>query len=138
MSGKLFNNIEIEMLSNNKYVKNVSERAITYTEEFKNIFVLESDKGKYPRKIFNECGLDINIIGIERIKSAAKRWKDAYKINGFTGLVDSRKFNTGRPNGEFLSVEAKYERLQAQVNLLKAENELLKKIKFLERGLEKK
>jgi len=32
----------------------------------------------------------------------------------------------------------RYERLQAQNNLLKAENELLKKIQFLERGLIKK
>ena len=138
MSGKLFTNKEIEILSSNKYVKKVSERAITYTEEFRNIFIIESDKGKFPRMIFDECGFDINIIGIERIKSASKRWRNAYKCNGFIGLVDSRKSNSGRPNEKKLSVEAKYERLQAQVNLLKAENELLKKIQFSERRLKKK
>ena len=54
------------------------------------------------------------------------------------GLTDTRKSNTGRPSEKELSIEMKYERLQAQNNLLKAENELLKKIQFLERGLIKK
>ncbi|MBU3134232.1 hypothetical protein KPL40_17560 [Clostridium gasigenes] len=73
MSGKLFNNKEIEILSSNKYVKKVSEKAITYTEDFRNIFIIESDKGKFSKLIFDQCGSDINIIGIERIKSASKR-----------------------------------------------------------------
>jgi hypothetical protein len=37
-----------------------------------------------------------------------------------------------------LSLEEKYARLEAQLNLLKAENVLLKKIRFAERGLKKK
>ena len=36
-----------------------------------------------------------------------------------------------------LSLEEKYARLEAQINLLKAENELLKKIRFAERGMER-
>jgi transposase len=35
-------------------------------------------------------------------------------------------------------MEEKYARLEAQVNLLKAENELLKKIQMAERGLKGK
>ena len=135
MSKKNFTNKEIEILSNNKYVKNVSAKGVTYTEEFRNIFIIEHDKGKLPRIIFTECGFDINIIGMYRISSAAKRWKKAYKENGVIGLNDTRKLNSGRPTKKELSIEAKYERLQAQINLLKAENELLKKIQFLERGL---
>lgn len=33
MSSKLFTKEEIELLDNNKYVKSVSERSITYTNE---------------------------------------------------------------------------------------------------------
>ncbi|MGL5087113.1 MAG: IS3 family transposase, partial [Clostridium sp.] len=91
-----------------------------------------------PRSIFTECGFKVNILGMERISSAAKRWRRAYKDNGVIGLVDARKSNSGRPNEKDLSIDAKYERLQAQNNLLKAENELLKKIQFLERGLVRK
>ena len=56
----------------------------------------------------------------------------------FCGLSDTRKENSGRPRDKELSIEEKYERLKAQINLLKAENELLKKIDFLERRMIKK
>lgn len=39
MSIKLFTNEEIEILSKNKYVKHVSAKGISYTEEFKRIFI---------------------------------------------------------------------------------------------------
>lgn len=138
MSKRLFTKEEVKILSENKYVKNVSAKGITYTDEFKNIFIIENEQGKLPRKIFDECGFDINIIGIKRIKSAANRWRTSYTENGVIGLTDTRKSNTGRPSEKELSIEMKYERLQAQNNLLKAENELLKKIQFLERRLIKK
>ena len=46
-----------------------------------------------------------------------------------------RKFNTGRPTEKDLSLEEKYEKLQAKLKLLQAENELLKKLEMLERGM---
>ena len=45
------------------------------------------------------------------------------------GLSDTRKSNSGSPSEKELSIEEKYERLKAQIQLLKAENELLKKSK---------
>ncbi|WP_027632860.1 HTH domain-containing protein, partial [Clostridium hydrogeniformans] len=77
MSEKLFSKEEIEILSNNKYVKNVSEKGITYTDEFKRLFIAENEKGKFPRDIFSECGFDINIIGLKRIRSSGSRWRSA-------------------------------------------------------------
>ena len=50
MSKKLFTEREIEILSNNPYVKSVSEKGITYTDEFKRIFIEENGKGKLPRE----------------------------------------------------------------------------------------
>lgn len=138
MSNKLFTKEEVKILSKNKYVKNVSEKAITYTNEFKSIFIAENEKGKFPREIFEEFGFDINIIGVERVKSCGKRWRAAFKKDGICGLNDSRKERSGRPREKDLSIEEKYERLKAKNNLLRAENELLKKIQYLERGLNKK
>lgn len=73
MSNRLFSKEEINMLSKNKYVKNVSEKGITYTNEFKKIFIDENEKGKLPRQIFEECSLKVDILGMKRIKSAASR-----------------------------------------------------------------
>lgn len=137
MSNKVFTQDEIEVLSMNPYVKNVSSKGITYTDEFKRIFISENEKGKFPRNIFEDHGFDINILGINRIESSSKRWWAAYRENGICGLTDTRKGNSGRPGEKELSIKEKYERLKAENNLLKAENELLKNIDFLERGMGK-
>ena len=85
--------------------------------------------------IFEECGFDIDIIGLKRIQSSGSRWRSAFRRNGVEQLQDTRKFNTGRPTEKDLSLEEKYEKLQAKLKLLQAENELLKKLEMLERGM---
>lgn len=138
MSKKLFTKKEIEVLKQNNHVKNVSAKAITYTDEFKRIFITEYEKGKLPRDIFNEQGFDIEVIGLKRIKSSSKRWRNSYNKNGAIGLTDTRRSNAGRPRITELSLEEKFARLQAENNLLKAENELLKKLDMIERTMIKK
>jgi transposase len=137
MSKKVFTEKEIKQLSTNKYVKSVSSKGITYTDEFKHIFIAEKEKGKLTRDIFEHCGFDVEVLGTERIHSASKRWQKAYKVNGIHGLRDTRAGNSGRPSEKELTLEEKNARLKAQINLLKAENELLKKIRFAERGIRK-
>ncbi|HET6528985.1 MAG TPA: IS3 family transposase [Balneolaceae bacterium] len=137
MAKKLFTAKEIETLSTNPYVKSVSTRGITYTEEFKQIFITQTDNGKLAREIFEGCGFDTEIIGIDRVRSARDRWRAAYRKNGIDGLQDNRSGNSGRPRLRELTPDEKYARLEAENNLLKAEIELLKKIKFAERGMRK-
>ena len=138
MITKIFTEKERELLSRNYYIKAVSIKSITYTDEFKNIFIVENQKGKFPREIFEEHGFDINILGMERVKTAGKRWRAAYKGKGISGLHDGRKAHSGRPREKELSLEEKYLRLEIKNNLLKAEIELLKKIDMMERGLRRK
>jgi hypothetical protein len=61
------------------------------------------------------------------------RWRKSYNKSGINGLSDTRKQNSGRPIERDLSIEEKYKRVKIQNNLLKAENELLKKIHLAER-----
>jgi transposase len=137
MSNRIFSLEEIVILSKNKYVKNISEKAITYTDEFKQIFIAENQSGKLPIEIFERHGFDTNILGKHRIKSAGKRWRAVYRENGILGLQDARTNSSGRPKTKDLTLQEKYERLELKVKLLKAENELLKKIKMMERRLRK-
>lgn len=138
MSKKLFSDKEISVLSKNPYVKAVSIKGITYTEEFKRIYIEEYDKGKLPRDIFESHGFDVEMIGIDRVRNSSTRWRRSYKKDGILGLRDTRTSHSGRPLERELSVEERFARLEAENNLLKAENELLKKIRFAERGLRKK
>lgn len=76
---KIFTQNEIKILTKNKYVKNVSPKGSTYTDEFKHIFIIENENGKFPREIFEEQGFDINILGIGRVKASGNRWRTSYK-----------------------------------------------------------
>jgi hypothetical protein len=138
MSKKILTQKEINILSNNPNVKSVSSKGITYTDEFKRHFMKENEQGKFPRQIFEECGFDIDVIGMKRVESSGKRWRAAYRENGILGLRDTRAEHSGRTSERDLTLEEKNARLEAQINLLKAENELLKKIQLLERGIMKK
>ncbi|MFI9225922.1 HTH domain-containing protein, partial [Peribacillus frigoritolerans] len=97
MPKKLFTEKEIEILSNNPYVKSISSKGVTYTDEFKRIFIAENENGKLPRQIFEENGFNIEVIGIVRVQRAASRWRTAYKKSGVLGLRDTRSDNSGRP-----------------------------------------
>jgi transposase len=138
MTKRLLTKKEQELLKKNPYVKSVSDKAITYTDEFKRHFIAENEKGKLPREIFEEAGLSEELIGIDRIKTAGKRWRAAYRNAGIEGLEDTRKTNSGRPSYRELTLEEKIARLEAKNQLLRAENELLKKLDLLERQVLKK
>ena len=137
MSNKLFSDEEIDVLSKNKYVKSVSKRGITYTDDFKTLFIAEYNKGYLPIQIFIDAGFDVNILGNHRIYSASKRWRKSYRESGELGLRDTRKFNSGRPLSRELSVEEIIAKKDAEIAYWKAEAELLKKIELQERQVKR-
>lgn len=130
---KLFSDEEIKLLSKNKYVKNISTKSITYTDEFKVLFIAERSNGKLPLVIFMEAGFDVAIIGNHRIWCASKRWRNSYNKNGELGLRDTRKLNSGRPLKRELSIQEVIAKKDAEIAYWKAEAELLKKIELQER-----
>ena len=100
MSKKLFTEEEIIILKQNKYVKKVTSKGITYTDEFKRIFIDENGNGKLPRIIFEECGFNI-----DKAKSIVADGVKAFKKWRAIKLTDTHKYNTGRPIEKDLSIE---------------------------------
>ena len=133
MSKVIFNDKQIKLLAKNPNVLKVSDKAITYSEEFKNKFIEENSKGILPRKIFEDNGFDIEIIGLKRIEQSASRWRKKYLDMGVLGLKDSRTSNSGRPLLRELTAQEEIERLKAKISLLEIENEFLKKLDEIER-----
>ncbi len=133
MSKVIFNDKQIKLLAKNPNVLKVSDKAITYSEEFKNKFIEENSKGILPRKIFEDNGFDIEIIGLKRIEQSAARWRKKYLDMGVLGLKDSRTSNSGRPLLRELTAQEEIERLKAKISLLEIENEFLKKLDEIER-----
>ena len=138
MSKKQFTPEEVNILSRNQYVKKVTAKGITYTDEFKQLFITENEQGKFPRAIFEDHGFSIKMLGMNRIESAGKRWRAAYRENGANGLRDTRLTNSGRTSSKELSLQEKYLKLLAEHQLLQAENELRKKMAQMERQLNQK
>ena len=134
MSKKKFSDREVSRLAKNKNILKISNKSITYTFEFKRKFINEYKLGKLPRIIFEEAGLDVEILGNRRIETASNRWRKAFKKRGELGLKDSRKGSSGRPSTRELTDSEKIKRLEAQIEYLKIENEFLKKLDEIERG----
>lgn len=130
MSIERFTLEQIEQLEKNPNVKKVSEKSITYTESFKEHFVIEYNRGKLPSIIFEEAGFNVHVLGV-RIKSASYRWKQQTKR--LEGLKDTRKGGSGRPRTRDLTDAEIIRRQKAQIELLKQERDFLLELKRLER-----
>ena len=62
MGVNYFTDEQVEYLRKNKYVKHVSNKGITYTLEFKELFIDQYGK-KRVYQIFEEAGLPKSILG---------------------------------------------------------------------------
>jgi len=128
-----FTEEQIQELKQNKYVEKVTTKSISFTKEFKELFVKESNNGKGPTRIFIESDFNPYILGSDRIKGFSRRIKKKVKNN--QSYEDNRgKKATGRPKKikeKELTIEEQLDKLKHENLMLKAENELLKKMEFL-------
>lgn len=133
MTKNKFNEEQILELKNNKYVKNVTENSITYSKEFKMHFINERNNGKGPTRIFIESGFNPYILGEYRINCFSKRINKIIKSK--LSFEDNRgKKSSGRPKKikeKELSIEEQFDKLKHENLMLKAENDLLKKMEFM-------
>ena len=135
--GKLvddYTNTQIDELKKNKYVEDVRKDKITFTREFKILFIKEFNKGKGNLQIFAENGLDPLLVGKRRIKVCTRNWKKQAKNDP----TFSRKLGYHHIKKE--TDEEKKKRLQnikylqKRINQLEMENEFLKKVQTLRKG----
>ena len=94
MGKNYFTPEQVEQLKKNKYVKHVSEKAITYTEEFKEVFMMEYNSGKSPSQILTKMGFNCKVLGMTRIDSISKRVRAQSKRP--EGFKDTRSTESGR------------------------------------------
>ena len=135
MSNILFDEEQQKQLRANHWVKSVTEKSISFTEDFKIYFINEYNLGKLPKQIFKDAGFDIIVLGDKRIEQCTARYKRQNKrIEGFH---DTRANNSGRRIGKELSIEEENELLKKQNAKLQQELEFLKKMEYLARQAKK-
>lgn len=125
MGKNYFTKEQQEQLRVNPYIKNISEKAITYTKEFRENFSMEYQSGKLPSCILREMGIDPQVIGVKRKDSIVQRSKQ-YELRN-EGFEDARAKKVGRPTTKNLTDVEKLKQLEQKVQYLKQENEFLKK-----------
>ena len=117
MSVNYFTDQQVAEWRKNPYVKNVSNKAITYEEKFKEYFYLE------------KAGFDIKVVGQSRIIQFSRRIKiQAARDEGFS---DTRKGKSGRHAKKALTDEEIIERLKQKNKILQQENDFLKRVRFI-------
>ena len=131
MGVNYFTDEQVEELKKNPYVKNVSNKAITYEDVFKEYFYKQYLNGHSPTQIFKEAGFDTGLLGHKRIDGFYKRNKKcAIRDEGF---IDTRKNNSGRPSTKELTPEEEIARLKQKNRILQQENDFLKRVRFINR-----
>ena len=131
MSKNYFTPEQVEQLRKNKYVKHVSEKAITYTEEFKEVFMMEYNSGKLPSQILTEMGFDCKVLGEARVDGISRRTRiQSIRPEGFK---DTRSTESGRPRTRDLTKEELIERQKQEIEVLKAKLEFLSLLRRAER-----
>ena len=131
MGKNYFTPEQVEQLRKNKYVKHVSEKAITYTEEFKEVFMMEYNSGKLPSQILAEMGFNYKVLGKRRIDNIVHRTKkQALRPEGFK---DTRSTESGRPRIKDLTQDELIERQKQEIEILKAKVEFLSLLRRAER-----
>ncbi|MFA5036368.1 MAG: HTH domain-containing protein [Candidatus Izemoplasmatales bacterium] len=126
MALKLFTDTEVEILRINQYTYNVTNRSIKFTTEFKQLFYDKIQEGLHPRKIIEELGYDINILGIKRSYGIALHIKEEHRINGefhegrMTSTIEQRlSKNEISPSKALIQMNTRVTFLEQQIEYLK-------------------
>lgn len=126
-----FTNEECLELRKNPNVVKCSNKAITYSKEFKCKAVKQYvNEGLSSNEIFRLAGFNRNVLGKNIPKDRISDWKHIYRMYGEDGLNNERRGkHGGRPKTKGLTEKEKLERLEVQVAYLKAENDFLKQLR---------
>ncbi|MGX8833403.1 HTH domain-containing protein [Amedibacillus sp. YH-ame6] len=127
-----FTEEQLKILRDNPYVENATEKAITYTEGFREEFFLKySLEEKIPSLILYEMGFDPKVLGRKRIDNIVQRVKkQSTRIEGFR---DIRTDNVGRQKTREMSTEDELVYLKHKIALQSQQIEALKKINTINR-----
>lgn len=138
MKRKRFTDQEKEELLMNPNILKVGDCSVTYRPEFKVKAIEDYQQGISPSMIFIKASFSLDVIGKKQPARCLRRWMKTFKDKGAKGLASEARGSTkagGRPRARPLTPEEELKQLRAQNALLKAENDFLKKLDLIERGL---
>ena len=130
MGVNYFTKEQQETLNKNQYVLKVSEKAITYTEEFREEFYRMYINGMSPSAILIELGFNPQTLGRRRIDNIVQGTKKMADRGCFR---DTRADSSGRPKTKEMTAEEEIAYLKHKIEYQNQQIEALKKISFVEK-----
>ena len=133
MSKKLLTEEQQQIHRKKPYIYNATETRITLTKEFKELFMTAYKAGESPRKILEDHGFDISIIGERRIWSISQHIRTEYKKygefhEGYGPRGEASNHDAPTDAAKPVSESDEIKQLRHEVDYLKQEMEFLKKI----------
>ena len=128
---------EIEILRCNPYVKSVTERSISFTEDFKQMAYEAKRKGVPVAETMRKNGIDPEILGAKRIENFSYLLNKKAKKTG--EFKDQRSENYHRPakTGEE-TMEDRLRQLEHELAYTRQEVEFLKKLQAVNMEAQRK
>lgn len=128
MSRRQFTEDQQQKLRKNPYVYSVTATRLSLAREFKELFMEACRAGGTPRKILEDHGFSVELIGERRFFSIPQHIREEFKKHG-----EFREGCSSRSNGEDAleghpSGDGELKQLRHEVDYLKQEMEFLKKI----------
>jgi len=130
MSKRIFTREQVEDLMNNPNISKCSDKAISYSKDFKIRAIKLYREGLTSKEIFKQAGFDLNVIGKDKPKWLMHAWNKTYKSKGEEGLkTEARGRDGGRPRKKYSTDTERIKWLEAENAYLKAENDFLAKLR---------
>ena len=131
MANKKFTDTEMRILRESGYVLSVSPDVVHFSVDFKRRFWEELSRGKMPREIVSNLGIDPGILGYSRMNGLKTMICREMKKGGFSEV----NHHEGELE-QFLSSENRIKNLETELKYKNQEIEFLKKIVALGSGAE--
>lgn len=128
MSRKQFTEEQQQKLRQNPYVYSVTATRLSLTREFKELFMEACRAGGTPRKILEDNGFSVELIGERRFFSIPQHIREEFKKHGEFREGYSSRSNGGNALEGHPSGGDELKQLRHEVDYLKQEMEFLKKI----------
>ena len=121
MDKQTYTDDQIKILSKNKHIAHCGSHKVRYAESFKQSAIKQYNAGLSAVEIFQNAGIDIDIIGKRAPNRLMNQWRTALRID-----LDNKTSPLERPNNSL-------EMLRSQVAYLKAENHFLAQLRAKKR-----
>ena len=126
MSKKQFSDEEMDTLRQNPFTFNVTRNTLSFTKEFKELFLAEYKAGSIPRQILIDHGYDPEMLGNRRIWGISQHIRKQYDKYGevHEGVSHAKPRGQEKPQSD----KDELKQLRHEVDYMKQEIEFLKKI----------